>query len=388
MFALFLSRGGIPNMGRPKKEKPNRRNGCYEVKITVGKNIDGTLIRKSFYSKKSKEDARLKGEQYKVEQAVKAVTGEPGISDNMCFDTWAKKVLESLKGTVKDSSYNLTYFNSIQNHLIPYFKKAHIQDIKQIDIQLYFNKKSKKYTIETLKKHRMALSKIFESALQNGLIHVNPCAGIKLSSAKPSAKKQTYTAEQCKMVLEYAKSHRYGLDIILMLSYGITRSELLGIMWNDIDFDNNTLKIERGVADVVDANTKKSKIVIGDPKNDFRKREIPISSEVTGMLNNREKKSAFIFCNEKGNVQSPRTWSRRHYDVFMRDMHNYYLQQGIDVPMLHSHELRHTRATLWVNSGANLFAIATVLGHADLKMLRKRYAHADIESTRDLLDIK
>lgn len=159
-------------------------------------------------------------------------------------------------------------------------------------------------------------------------------------------------------------------------------------MWNDVDFDNNTLKIERGVADVVDANTKKLKIVIGDPKNDFRKREIPISSEVTGMLNNREKKSAFIFCNEKGNVQSPRTWSRRHYDVFMRDMHNYYLQQGIDVPMLHSHELRHTRATLWVNSGANLFAIATVLGHADLKMLRKRYAHADIESTRDLLDIK
>ena len=37
-------------MGRPKKEKPNRKDGCYEVKITIGTAVDGTLIRKSFYS--------------------------------------------------------------------------------------------------------------------------------------------------------------------------------------------------------------------------------------------------------------------------------------------------------------------------------------------------
>lgn len=61
--------------------------------------------------------------------------------------------------------------------------------------------------------------------------------------------------------------------------------------------------------------------------------------------------------------------------------------QGIDIPILHSHELRHTRATLWINNGANLFAVADVLGHADLKMLRKRYAHSDVESTRELLKI-
>ena len=375
-------------MGRPKKEKPNRKDGCYEVKVTVGKNFDGTLIRKSFYSKRSKEDARAKAEQYKIEQAVKNITGESITSIGTCFDTWARKVLESLKGTVKDSSYNLTYRNSIENHLIPYFKKAHIQEIKQIDIQLYFNKKANEYTIETLKKHRMALSRIFESALQNGLIHVNPCTSIKLSSKKETKKKQTYTEEQCKMVLAYATTHRYGLDVILLLSYGITRSELLGIQWDDIDFEHATLKIERGVTDVVDANTRKSKIVIGKPKNDFRKREIPISSDVVEILKNREKNSIFVFCTEKGTVQSPRTWSRRHYDVFMKDMHTYYMQQGVDVPILHPHELRHTRATLWVNSGANLFAVATVLGHADLKMLRKRYAHEDTESTRNLLGIK
>lgn len=375
-------------MGRPKKEKPNRKDGCYEVKVTIGRAFDGKLIRKSFYSTKSKEDAKAKAEQYKVDQAVESITGETVSTAQTCFDTWARKVLQSIKGTIKDSSYNLTYKNSIDNHLIPYFKKAYIQDIKQIDVQLYFNKKSDEFTIETLKKHRMALSKIFESALQNGLIRVNPCTGIKLSSKKEPSKKQTYTEEQCILVLEYAVTHRYGLDVILLLSYGITRSELLGIQWSDIDFENATLRIERGVADVIDADTQKLKIVVGKPKNDFRKRSIPISTDVVEMLKRRERKGDFVFCTEKGTVQSPRTWSRRHYNVFMRDMQKHYEEQGIEVPILCPHELRHTRATLWVNSGANLFAIASVLGHADLKMLRKRYAHEDTESTRKLLGIK
>lgn len=71
----------------------------------------------------------------------------------------------------------------------------------------------------------------------------------------------------------------------------------------------------------------------------------------------------------------------------MRDMHNYYAEQGIEIPKLHPHELRHTRATLWVNKGLNLYAIANVLGHSDLKMLRKRYAHENVESTREMLNI-
>ena len=57
-------------MGRPKKEKPNRVNGIYEVKVTIGHDPMGRPIRKSFYSKISKEAAKAKAEQFKVDQAV------------------------------------------------------------------------------------------------------------------------------------------------------------------------------------------------------------------------------------------------------------------------------------------------------------------------------
>lgn len=373
-------------MGRPKKEKPNKQ-GLYEVKVTIGKNFDGTLIRKSFYSTISKADAKAKAEQYKIEQAVFETTGEKISTSNVTFETWARKVLESIRGTIKDSSFNLTYKNSIENHLIPHFGKHRISDIKQIDIQQYFNNKGKEYTIETLKKHKMALNRIFESAVMNDICIKNPCCSIKLTSEIQSEKKRIYTKEQCEYVLSYAKIHRFGLEIHLMLTYGISRSELLGIMWDDIDFDNHILYIRRGVTDVQNTKTGKMELFIGEPKNDFRKRDIPLYSETIKLLENNINESKYVICNNKNNVCSPRTWSRRHFDVFMDNMHLYFLEQGIDIPMLNSHELRHTRASIWVNDGENIFAVADVLGHSDLKMLRKRYAHSDVESTRKLLKI-
>ena len=50
-------------MPRKKKEQPNRADGLYEVKMTVGKKMDGSPIRKSFYSHVSKDDARRQGQK-------------------------------------------------------------------------------------------------------------------------------------------------------------------------------------------------------------------------------------------------------------------------------------------------------------------------------------
>ena len=147
------------------------------------------------------------------------------------------------------------------------------------------------------------------------------------------------------------------------------------------------MHIRRGVTDVQNAFTGKMEVVIGEPKNDFRKRDISLFSETAELLKTYQNGSEYVICNSNKKVCSPRTWSRRHYDVFMKDMHKYYQEKGIEIPELNPHELRHTRASIWVNGGENIFAVADVLGHSDLKMLRKRYAHSDVESTRKLLKI-
>lgn len=71
------------------------------MKVTVGKDFDGKPIRKSFYSTKSKEDA--KAEQYKINQKVQELTGEAVIESRTLFATWARERLQTYKkGRVKE----------------------------------------------------------------------------------------------------------------------------------------------------------------------------------------------------------------------------------------------------------------------------------------------
>lgn len=374
-------------MGRPKKELPNRKDGTYGVKITVGKTFEGKLIRKSFYSSKSKADARLKAEEYKIKMAVAEQTGEQFISKSYTFNQWADKWLNVIKDTVTDSTYN-GYEVAVRLHLKPYFQNARIIDIKQIDVQQYINKISKEIPRESVMKYKNCLNAIFEMAVDNDICYKNPCNNIKITTQIETDKKQTYTQEQTDLILEYAKTHKYGLEISILLEYGLRRGELLGLRWEDIDFGSNILHIRKSVADIKNKDTGKIEVIIKEPKNKYSIREVPISVEISSRLKETyPNDSIYVFPNSIGGLMSPHNWTNRHYKVFMEDMQQYYHKQGIDIPILNPHELRHTRATLWVNSGMNLFAVASILGHGDLKMLRERYAHSDTESIRKSLNI-
>ena len=371
-------------MGRPKKEKPNHATGMYEVKVTVGHTFDGKPIRKSFYSSVSKEAAKAKAEQYKIDQAVAEQTGETFVPNRLTFTKAAQKWLESIKPTLSDSAYN-NYEVAIRLHLEPFFKNAIISNIKAIDIQTYFNKLSVDTPLESMKKYKNCLNGIFKMAVDNDYCAKNPCENIKLISSVENEEKQTYTKRQAYLVSRYARTHKDGLGVILMLEYGLRKGELLGLQTSDIDLKNGTLRIQRSVADVKNKDTGKIEVKIKPPKNRQSDREIPLKKVTLNRLKNI--KDGYIIPNAKGGVYSPSNWTKRNYKNFMEDMQEHYIKFGIDIPVLNPHELRHTRATIWVNEGTNLFAVAAVLGHSDLKMLQQRYAHKDTNSIRNLLDL-
>ena len=76
-------------MPRPKKEKPNREDGRYEVKIVVGKTLQGKLIRKSFYSTISKADAKRQADEWRINQKVAEQTGSVFVQKQYTFSEWA-----------------------------------------------------------------------------------------------------------------------------------------------------------------------------------------------------------------------------------------------------------------------------------------------------------
>lgn len=156
-------------MARPKREEPNHGDR-YEVKITLGRTMDGQLDRKSFFSTKSKQDARLKAEQYKLEHMMGRLS-----DDRVTFAEYAGKwLLNEKKQSVRGNTYEGTYRNCVEKHLIPYFGKFAMASVHKADIQKFLNGKA--FLSESmLQKLRLTLNQIFEDACDNEVIYKNPC---------------------------------------------------------------------------------------------------------------------------------------------------------------------------------------------------------------------
>ena len=110
----------------------------YEHKITLGKDINGELIRKSFYSTKSKTNAKRKAEEFRRQYELALLCGGEPIRPHKRFKDWAIQCLELYKKPyVKANTYCGTYLLPVNKRLIPYFGDKAVDEILPIQVQGY-----------------------------------------------------------------------------------------------------------------------------------------------------------------------------------------------------------------------------------------------------------
>lgn len=386
-------------MARSKKEPPNHGQ-YYEVKVFITDRF-GTKKRKSFYSNISKTDAKRKADEYQREVLLGAVADEKALERTISFGQWAKTWLEAYKkGKVKDSTYRNMYCSIVDGYLVPQFGNTVISQIRPIDIQKFFDYCEPKYSLETIKKMRFCLKAIFDTAIENGYLIKSPMTKrLSIASKKEPIIKRVYSQNQYDKLIKYCKENN-GLDVLILAETAITRSELLGIKWENLDFENKILNIEQGAANVKSVDDNIWRTEADGLKNEYRRRMIPvIDDDVWKMLKARPRKvyvgsrtnrknrqpveTEYVFYNRFGNIYNPDSWYTHTYIPFMKAFHEYCLREyKEDIPILHPHELRHTCATLWKDRGVDIFSIAKLGGWSDLDMLAKRYAHNNVDTLR------
>lgn len=364
-------------MGRPKKEKPKHTSGMYEYKATIGHTFDGKPIRKSFYSATSKTAAKQKANDYIINAKVAEQTGDTFIAKNETFKNWAIKwLLTYKKGNCKEHTYNYTYRTNVENYMIPFFGSAKLIDIKQIDIQRYFNEH--RYLAEiTLKRQRSILNAIFEEAVYNDLCIKNPVRNITYVSDKPKKIKKAYNLKDAERAQEYALTHEKGLGVYVILNTGLRRGELLGLMWNDIDFESNTVSVKRAI----EPDTK-GMPHDGELKTKSSMRTIPVSKKFISELRKIERKSIFVLAGKTKWGYTSIDGFDKQYKKFMKLM-----SKILDIDYLSPHELRHTYGTILREKGIDLYTISRLLGHSDSKVTESVYVHNDIEVLRQRMGL-
>ena len=354
----------------------NNLNCKCEYKATIGYTLDGKPVRKSFYGK-SKREAKQKADNYIIEHGREEKDPAGKVTFGQLYDMY----FEDHSKIIRKNS--LAHYESISKHILNVFQETPMSRISKRDITKFANDMSEKYSANYVKQAIGILSSVFSFGIDNEIVTNNPCKGIKYKSKIEKKERHVYTKEEADAILEYTLKHPEGLSVHIMLSYGTTISETLGMKYSDIDFENGTISICRSV-------TKSRGVVnVDEPKNAHRKRLIAVSDETLDYIKriHDTEYEYLVHSDSKKEPYDPQKWRWQIYKKFMTAAQTCLEDKGIDIDILNPHELRHTRATIWVEQNINLFAIAEEMGWTDLEMLKKVYGHPDIQKIKSMLQI-
>lgn len=356
----------------PRKKSFRRADNRFEYKLTIGKSIKGTPIRKSFYSTISKADAKRQAEEYKVAQEVSARTGTAFLESNYNFSEWADKWLATYKKPFVSRNTYTGYEGVVRLYLKPYFGSADLQDIRPADINL-FAASVKDLSESHVKKIQMCLADIFETAIENDLCFKNPCRRARFTSAGQIHEKKVLTAAQIETVRKRAAAEMPA--VAALLDTGLRRGELLGLMWSDLHLvhGEGTIQVQRSVA------SEAGSLVLNPPKKGSY-RQNPLSDRAIDLFLSIPRSSLYVFPNAVGKLQDPDDFTSR-VKRFMKQMH----ESDPDIPIMSPHEMRHTYGTNLRRSGVDIYTIQKVMGHKNINVTSGTYVHNELASLRTAL---
>ncbi len=368
-------------MGRDLKGKElgegiyQQANGTYCARF-----VDRFGKRKSKRSKKLQEvrqwlaDATYINEHSDIEQAT-----------SMMVDSWFEYWIDVKRKTVRPNTvrnYTERYHRNIQRVI----GKKLLTEVKPIHCQRIFtNMADEGYRTSTIYQTRIALFNMLEFAKDNEVILSNPCKkSIKSDMGKPSQKKEALTIDVQKKFLEQATGQSYENQYRFILQTGLRTGELVGLKWNDVDFENRTVKIQRSMEYRHSVGVWR----VGEPKSDSGYRTIPLTDEAVRILMAQKEKnkkikvipmewSEYIFLSRKGEPVKNST-----YDTAL-----FKICEKAGINKFSMHVLRHTFATRCIEGGMMPKTLQKILGHSNIGITMNLYVHITEEEKQKEIDM-
>lgn len=332
-------------------------------------------------------------DEHKAEQIMLELLGEKSAEDaspDILFSDAVRRWLKDVKERVDEVTYQ-GYEVQAKAHVLPYFDDLQIRlcDVDCAVLQTYINVKAKFGRSDghgglspvSLRQHKNVLNQALKMAQRDGLIQTNPAELVVMPRATQFAG-IFYTETQMKALLTAVKNERLSPIIYITALYGLRRSELLGLKWDSINFEMQTLTIRHTVVRV-------TKVVQKDKtKNASSFRSLPLTADalkVFTLLRKQEDTYRRIYGKNYIDNDYVFTWEDGH--PYSPDYVSHTFQKLLkkyDLPHIRFHDLRHTCASMLLSEGYNLKDVQEWLGHSDIKMTANIYGHLDIKRKRSI----
>lgn len=202
---------------------------------------------------------------------------------------------------------------------------------------------------------------------------------IKLpESGQRTRRQKTFSrADQSRLLTAIrGKSDQFSAAVLLDLYTGMRLGELCALKWEDIDYENRTVTVNRTVQRLaVNGHATKTILMESDPKSESSRRTIPLTASVLERLWVLKEDKPYVFGGEK--PQDPRTMQYRFKKLL----------KEAQVDDRNFHTLRHVFATNCIENGMDAKTLSEILGHSDVKITLNRYVHPTMETKREQMDM-
>lgn len=266
-------------------------------------------------------------------------------------------------------------------HLLPTFGDMELRRIKPSSIQSWLRDKSKSHAPAHVRVMRVNLSQILAAAVDDQLIVRNPCDAASVKAPKVEPRK--VVPWSAAMVSTVVEEHplRWRAIPALAAGCGLRQGEVLGLGIASIDFMRRVIRVEQQLKRVG------GKLALAPPKGG-KVREVPLPEVVAESLARHLElyppgEHGLVFGNSRGTLVDRSSFNAHVWKPALR-------RAGIEPTRDHGmHILRHTYASILLDAGESIRAVAEYLGHADPGFTLRTYAHlmpASADRTRRVIN--
>ncbi len=340
----------------------------------------------------------IKGNKKRAEKILRDLLKEyednpcPAVKEKVYLSEFLQSWLDVTKPDLQTTTYD-GYVHILSKHIKPYFadKKSLLHELKAHDLSLYYSEKvASGLNPNTVLKHHGIIRTALQYAVDSSLIQTN----IADAAKKPKRRKFTasyYNSEELNALFQATSGTVIEIVVLLTAYYGLRRSEVLGLKWDNIDFRNQSISIFHKVVRTFNENGKLAFSAEDEMKTTSSRRTFPLNDDLIERL--QEQKN-----NQLENMRvAGKEYSVDYQDYVCVDALGCLLKpdfishkfrkilESHNLRKIRFHDLRHSCATLLLHLGFDMKAIQEWLGHATMQTTANLYTHVDFSKKSEML---
>lgn len=275
----------------------------------------------------------------------------------------------------KSNTWN-TYCAVIRFHIDPYIGTVRIVDLTPWRVQQWVDDLVRKgLSSSVIENARVILNGACKDAMRLGILASNPVTGASLPT-RQKRKYAVWTAVQAKaMIAACGEDLRMRTYYVVALTTAMRPGEIRALKWGDIDLDKARLRVQRTIT-----RNERGRQIIGTTTKTGRSRSIALPPSTVAALrkwraNQAERRLAahnwhamdLVFDRGDGFILPQNTVARAHQRICGE----------ASVPIIRLHDVRHTAATLLLETGTHVKIVSDLLGHSQIATTLDIYSHPD-----------